>query len=475
MDRRVEPERLRVAIVGGGLAGLATAWFLRNTDCEITLFEARRVLGGRVRSVRDPEIGQTVDTCQHVALGCCTEFLRFCREMHALDLFIRHRTLFFADYSGKICRFQAVRGLPAPFHLLPSVFRFSLVSPAERLALLRASWTLWKEGGKRSQQCRAEMTQPFLRRTGQSEKLVRIFWSPLLVSATSETLDRIPLSLTRMIVREVFIKNREGHELWIPRVPLSVMCDVHFRRRLEGVGVRIISGRSVRGISRCNNTWCLHFADGQTENFAAVVLAVPWWVAARLLPTELVNKILPNWPTSRSRASPEACAITGVHLWFDRPGFSVPHAVLPYALSQWVFRPPFAETLRTESVNTSGDSHFAASPWYCHVVISASHRLTLGPPEECRDRVVRELQQTFAPLRSAKLLASRVITEPAAVLSPHPDWDDRRPPQDTGVPGLVLAGDWTATGWPGTMESAIRSARLASTVVSKFLQAQPFR
>ncbi|GIX01963.1 MAG: phytoene dehydrogenase [Thermogutta sp.] len=461
---------MRVAVVGGGLAGLATAWFLRHTGCQVTLFEARRVLGGRVRSVTDPEMGQTIDTCQHVALGCCTEFLRFCREMNALDLFVRHRTLFFTDGAGKICRFRAARGLPAPFHLLPTLLRFTLVSPSERLVLLRAAWTLWRGGSDPAHTSADEMTEAFLLRTGQSERLLRMFWGPLLVSATSETLDRIPLPLTRMIIREVFIKNRYGHELWIPRVPLSVLCDVHFRGRLETAGVRILSGRSVRGISRCNNTWCLHFANGQTENFVAVVLAVPWWVAARLLPAEMATELLPGWPTCRSRTSPEACAITGVHLWFDRPGFSLPHAVLPYALSQWVFRPPFADISRGESADTLGDSSSAKPLWYCHVVISASHRLAPGSPEEWRERVVRELRATFSPLQSAQLLASRVITEPAAVLSPGREWDHRRPPQDTGVPGLVLAGDWTATGWPGTMESAVRSARLASAAVSKFLQ-----
>ena len=470
MDRRAEQERLRIAIVGGGLAGLATAWFLRNTGCEITLFEARRVLGGRVRSITDPEMGQTIDTCQHVALGCCTEFLRFCRQMNALDLFVRHRTLFFTDAGGTICRFRAAAGLPAPLHLLPTLLRFKLVSPTERLALLRAAWTLWRGESNPAHSSDNELTESFLRRMGQSERLLRIFWGPLLVSATSETLERIPLPLARMIVREVFIKNRHGHELWIPRVPLGVLCDVHFRGRLETAGVRILSGRSVRGISRSHNGWCLHFGDGRTENFTAVVLAVPWWVATRLLPAEIVTKILPGWPASRSRTSPEACAITGVHLWFDRPGFSLPHAVLPYALSQWVFRPPFADMSQGQSAASVGDSASAKSPWYCHVVISASHRLAPGSPEECREQVVRELQSTFSALRSARLLAGRAITEPAAVLSPGREWDHRRPPQDTGIPGLVLAGDWTATGWPGTMESAVRSAQLASAVLSKFMQ-----
>lgn len=457
----VRQSRPRVAVVGGGMAGLSAAWFLTQGSHRVTLFEARHTLGGRVRSITDLVTGMVIDTCQHVVLGCCTEFLAWCRDLQLLDCFERHGRFYFVQEGQQTGVLEAPRSLPAPLHLLVALMRFPLLSAGEKWRLLAAAWRLARSRSPGAPVCEHQMTDEFLRSTGQTRRVVDTFWAPLLISAASETLENIPVALARQIVREMFFAHRNGHQLWLPRIPLSELCDRRIRRALEKKGVRIECGVPLRAVTRSDHGWQLLFSGQQVEVFDAVVLAVPWWVARRLLPQEVSECVFHGWPEqTHQRKSPEAAAISGVHLWFDRPGFDLPHAVLPGRLAQWVFRPAFA-------LPCPGELKAEEDPWYCHVVISAAHRLLPETAEECIAQVVADLRACFPALRVAQLRHARLITEPAAVLSPRPEWWQRRPTQETGFPGLVLAGDWTATGWPGTMESAVRSGKQAASELAR--------
>jgi hypothetical protein len=175
----------------------------------------------------------------------------------------------------------------------------------------------------------------------------------------------------------------------------------------------------------------------------ALVVALPWRQAARLLPG-----LVPD-ADERLAGSP----ITAVHLWFDRDVVDVPHAVLVGRVSQWVFRAEDA----------------AAAPGYCQVVISASRGLLGGDRERLVETVVGELGDVFPRTREATLLQAKVVTDPTAVLSVRPGVEAVRPPARTTIPNLFLAGDWTATGWPSTMEGAVRSGRLAAFEAARCL------
>lgn len=465
-------ERHRIAVVGGGLAGLSAAWFLARAGAYVTLFEARQTLGGRLRSFTDDAAGMVVDTCQHLALGCCTEFLAFLKNLGLLQLVDRHRAIFFACEGGQVCRFAASPWLPPPLYLLPALGRLRMLTAAEKLALLRGAWRLATARVPIGQQPQ-ESVDTFLRKHGQSENVIRRFWVPLLVSAASETLDRIPLRVARFVVREVFFRSRSGCELWIPNVPLRELCDRHIRRAIEKAGVQVYTGCAVKAIIPNQGRWHVCLAQNRQEVFDGVVLAVPWWTVSRLLPPTLKESLFGDRPpTSVGEDKFTAAAITGVHLWFDRSGFDVPYAVVPGRLAQWVFRPRF---IAPKERQPQGTAHIRATGvdhpwWYCQVVISASHRLCVGSPGECLDSVLTELKACFPALRAARLMHSRIVTEPAAVLSVAPEACLRRPPQKTAEPGLALAGDWTDTGWPGTMESAVRSGRRAAEALLRDLR-----
>ncbi|MGA0039508.1 MAG: FAD-dependent oxidoreductase, partial [Pirellulales bacterium] len=170
----------------------------------------------------------------------------------------------------------------------------------------------------------------------------------------------------------------------------------------------------------------------------ACIMAVPWRMAGRLVPA-----VVPEGGEGL-----EGSPITAVHLWFDRQVIDLPHAVLLGRLSQWVFRPDEQQGSRDGG--------------YCQVVISGSHDLLRGDRKQLLEKVVQELRELFPAAEAATLLDSRIVTDPTAVLSVRPGVDALRPASATSVANLFLAGDWTATGWPSTMEGAVRSGRLAA-------------
>jgi squalene-associated FAD-dependent desaturase len=278
----------------------------------------------------------------------------------------------------------------------------------------------------------------WLRLIGQSERVIRLFWQPVIESALGESIDLVGITAARKVVVDGFLAHRDAADLIVPTEPLGRLFGDRLIRWLEGAGVVVESGMTVTEIERAT-------VRCGTESIPcdAVVLAVPWKAAARLVP-DIV-------PTGNERLA--GSPITAVHLWFDRDVIDVPHAVLVGRVSQWVFR----------------GEHGSTTPGHCQVVISASRGLMQSGRQAIVDQVVAELREVFPAARNATLRDAKVVTDPTAVLSVRPGVDAQRPAAVTRVPNLFLAGDWTATGWPSTMEGAIRSGRIAAVAAGRYL------
>jgi len=290
-----------------------------------------------------------------------------------------------------------------------------------------------------------ETAAAWLSRIGQPPRVVALFWQPVLESALGESIDLVSVAAARKVAVDGFLGHPAAADLHVPLDPLGVLFGERLVGWLRGRGVVIETGRAVTGIERSDGrAVAVEHAGGRSE-CDGVALAVPWRAAARLVPD-----LVPD-AEERLAASP----ITAVHLWFDRAVVDLPHAVLVGRVSQWVFR----------SEAEAG----APGAGYCQVVISASRGLLGGDREALLERVVGELREVFPAARDARLLASRVVTDPTAVLSVRPGVEAVRPGAVTTVPNLVLAGDWTATGWPSTMEGAVRSGRLAAAAALRGL------
>jgi squalene-associated FAD-dependent desaturase len=434
-----------IGIVGGGLAGLAAATVLAHEDVAVVLFEARRQLGGRAGSLPLEDDADEIDHCQHVAMACCTNFLDFCRRNGVDSHFRRERKLHFFGPAEERIDLAPPRFLPAPLHLAPFLFRLRYLTFSERLSIARALLRLARYESQET--VSAPSIGQWLTDNGQTESAKELFWSVVLVSALGESLDRSSVAAARKVLIDGFMANRNAYQVDVPTLSLGELYDGYVARRLESCQVTIRRETAVRQIHHASDALQVELADGTSDCFDYLILAVPWRRAESLLDETLRQQLpeLDGW--SKQPSSP----ITGVHLWFDRPLTELTHAVLIGHLSQWVFN-------HGRTVSSGNDE----TGYYYQVVISASRDLASMEREELVDRVVDELRRLWPMSEQATLLKSQVITQREAVFSYMPGLDRRRPQQQSSLPRLLLAGDWTYTEWPATMEGAVRSGYLAA-------------
>ncbi|HEV3202829.1 MAG TPA: hydroxysqualene dehydroxylase HpnE [Gemmataceae bacterium] len=426
-----------VFIIGGGLAGLAAASVLAPRGMKVTLFEAKGRLGGRAGSFTDPATGQMIDTCQHVSMGCCTTMAHFCRTVGIDHLLQAQPSLFFMTPDRQVSRMAAGR-LPAPFHLARSFLRAHYLTWREKWRIVRGLARLRKED--------PEKDPPFmdwLTHNQQTPRTISRFWGLVVTSALNETPDRIGLRYARKVFLDGFLNDRKGFEIELPKVPLGRLYGEELQNWFHKHGVRILLNQRIKGFRlEKNRIGSLEIAQEEPGRADWYIAAVPFNRLLNLLPAETVAA----YPAFANLPRLETSPITSVHLWYKRPVLDWPHLVLVECVGQWVFN-------RGEVV---------PGEYYVQVVVSAARQFRGLGQEEIRRRVVEELAQLFPGATADRLIRARVVTEPHATFSALPGVDQWRPPQTSPIENLFLAGDWTATGWPATMEGAVRSGYLAA-------------
>jgi squalene-associated FAD-dependent desaturase len=432
----------RVVIVGGGLAGLAAAEALSARGLSVTLLESRPRLGGRASSFEDKTTGTRIDNCQHVSLGCCTNFRDFCERTGLADSFRVEKELTFIGCDGRANRFAASR-LPAPLHLLAAFGRLSYLDRRDRKALAAGLRALAKAD---TASLDGEPFDAWLARHGQTENAVNRFWHVVLISALSETLDRISTAHARKVFVDAFLANSDGWTVQIPTRPLDELYGSRLTGHLSGQGAAVRTGAGIkRLIGENGRITAAELRSGEVIEGDEFVLAVPHHLVRSLLPESLAGRAALD-DLDRLETAP----ISSVHLWFDRPITNLPHAVLVDRLSQWMFN-------RTAIQGDGGDGRH-----YYQVVISASREVDRAPSADTIAAVREEFEELWPETRAAELVHARLVTEHRAVFSVTPGSDRLRPPQQSPIGNLQLAGDWTQTGWPATMEGAVRSGYLAA-------------
>jgi squalene-associated FAD-dependent desaturase len=427
----------RVLIIGGGLAGLAAATALAPRGFEVTLVESRGRIGGRASSFPDAATGQLIDTCQHVSMGCCTNMAHFCRTVGIAHLLRPQPSLYFMTHDRRVSRFTADR-LPSPLHLARSFARAHYLSRVDKL---RVAWGLLCLHRASNQD-----DPPFadwLARHAQTPRTIARFWGVVLTSALNESIDRMGLRYARKVFVDGFLGHRRGFEVELPTVPLGQLYGDELLTWLDKHRVRLVLNQAAKSLRIANNSVGrveMRYGEPMTADWH--IAAVPFDRLLDMLPVEVVegHSLFAN--LRRLETSP----ISSVHLWYDRPVMAWPHLVLIDGIGQWVFN-------RGEA---------APGEHYLQVVVSAARQFRRLGHEEVRRLVVDELARLLPDAIPAALLRVRVVTEHAATFSAVPGVDRWRPTQTTPVANLFLAGDWTATGWPATMEGAVRSGYLAA-------------
>jgi squalene-associated FAD-dependent desaturase len=442
-------------IVGGGLAGLAVASALASRGMQVTVLESRPRLGGRASSIVDRDTGESIDNCQHVAMGCCTSFRHFCEETGCSDLFETQQELFFVGPPGqaKVVCFAA-SSLPAPLHLAASFLKMPWFSLSEKRQIAFGLRALAKDRTKTDRSF-----QEWLDGQRQSESVQRRFWHLVLVSALSESLDRISFHHARKVFVDGFLVSREGWEVSIPTVPLDDVYETRIAASLRqrGADIRVKSG--VRRLMMSDDRVVgVALRDGSEVAGDEFVLAVPQYLVKSMLPDELEDH-----SDVAALDQLETAPIASVHLWYDQPLTDLPHATFVDRLSQWMFNRTVLSgpSKAAKSADQSGQREDGEG-CRLQVVISAAHDLSAMTEQEVIAKVDSELREVWPDNREARLLRGRMITEHRAVFSPLPGVDELRPVQQSPIENLQFAGDWTRTGWPATMEGAVRSGYLAA-------------
>lgn len=510
-------DRPRLAIIGGGLAGIAAAEHAVRQGWSVELFEWSRVLGGRAASQLEPKSRRWIDNGQHIFLGCCTELLGLHERLGLTDLFEQFDSITFSATENRRWNFGASPFLPPHWQFVPSFFKNPFLTFKDRLLtglLLRKLAKLSrginrdsvgdnfhkidvnkanKAGGLNGSQLSTSQRNAlginnagfngldngqgnketfghWLRREGASEESINRFWTPLIHSALSDTVEGVCLFAAEKIVKQMLV-GRDAMSMYVPKCPLRDIYHYETLRKLEHLGVHTHFLSRVERLDwsedEPDRIKALILAgsgpqERRRREFDSFVIAVPAFRIWKLLEESRLEPLSDSLGLERY----ELGAITSVHLWLDRPILpdAQKHSAILDGLGQWIFYGDRSYLQLDETQSIEGH--------YYQVVISASHRLlsdvelTCKGREKLTQRVWEQLLQIFPECRNAQLLHSKTTTVCDAVFSPNPEIYRFRPPQATSFVNLALAGDWTSTNWPATMEGAVRSGIAAVNVLN---------
>ncbi|MDR2346979.1 MAG: FAD-dependent oxidoreductase [Planctomycetaceae bacterium] len=558
--------RRSLAIIGGGLAGIAAAEAAVQRGFKVDLFEWSRVLGGRAASIFDPVTGCWIDNGQHIALGCCNEFVALNKRLGLNEFFVQKNSMPFFYIDGKRWKITHSSFLPSSWQLLPSFLRNPLLTLKQRISTALALRKLCKINKESDYRKKFEpnynsdfLFKKWLESENIPQQCIENFWEPLILSSLCDTIENVSFDAVQKVVRDGLLAGRNGLKVHIPNKPLrtiyhdkvseklkSMGVNLHFLSRITALRWELRSERNSEQnsdrnknspnenyVNENNNEYIsditdnntadnsnnlsepnnivdnvdkhdssnisdeteiefnsetnlesleniniqdtdnltdsdpflqtdtpdcrvpvitgLEFSDGEVRSFDRYVLAVPAFRAREIFE----SSELETFSDSLGLAGFEPGAITSIHLWLNCRLLSSSnlYTALIGGVGQFLFCPQGVQS--------------QVGGFYHLVLISASHRilseleLTSAGAVSLVDRVIKQLESTFKVRESLKLFHYRVTTFFDAVFSPHPLVYSNRPSQKTAFKNFAIAGDWTQTEWPSTLEGAIRSGIIA--------------
>jgi zeta-carotene desaturase len=443
-----------VTVIGGGVAGMSAACALAEAGFGVQLVERRGYLGGRASSYLHPGVGEVIDNCQHVLFGCCTNLIGFYRRIGVADQIHWTSDMTMIEPDGRRSRLGPFElgplRLPAPFHGAPSFLSAKAFSFKDKLALGRAMRAMMRITARlNAKDDPSESLGDWLRRHKQTEGALNRFWRLVIASALNAEIDSIAVPYAAKVIRELFLNSAEAGSMGMSRVPLSELY-AGVTTFLQERGGSVQLNTHVEGAEWDEEVsqWTIRTRTGEfISDF--VIVALPFEATAQLLPqlpaAEGADAL------ARQIEKHEHWPLCSVHLWFDREITELEHAVLLDREIHWMYN--------QSRVQKGRGGH------YIELVQSASRRFAALPREEAIRQAVAELAEFFPRVKEAKLEKVALVKEVRATFGVPPGIDAARPTAVSPWPNLFLAGDWTATGWPSTMESAARSGHLAAEAV----------
>jgi squalene-associated FAD-dependent desaturase len=437
-----------VVIAGAGLSGLAAGVLLARRKIPVILYEQKPFPGGRTYSFLDPRSGEMIDNGQHVLIAAYDATMRFLEALGTRSfLHIQRRPQLLFHHPERGFQRLALPLLPSPLHLLIGVLACGVLSWGDRLRVVRAGKELLPKEPAHPRRGGDLTIEEWLRTMGQSKEAVRSLWEPLAIAIMNERCSTASAAMFRRTLRKAFFERAKGAALALPETGLSqLFIDPAVEKIREGGG-EIRCGRTVREVlARDGRVSSVRLQDGSEQKAEAVLLAVPPYRVRSLLPHGLRESNYLEEVQSIAYSP-----IISVYLWFARDFMGREEILgLIGRRIQWIVN------RRAGLHEPDGNSRNVAGGCVC-AVISAAHDYVGKPDEELTEVALEDLRSVYAQ-GVGKCTQARVIREKRATFSSSPRFEPLRPAQQTPLPNLLLLGDWTATGYPGTIEGAILSA-----------------
>jgi squalene-associated FAD-dependent desaturase len=444
-----------VLIIGGGFAGLSAGTALADKGYRVIVLEGRQVLGGRAYSFIDPQTKDAVDNGQHLFMGCYHQTQEFLRRIGTLEA-LRFQANLSADFVGST-RKAHLRcwPLPAPWHLLSGLARLSTLSWADKLRVLYIQWAL--NDAKRNPEALDKLTvNQWLTRWHQSERAQRNLWEPIALATLNEDPSIASATGFVTVLRQAFFEGRSDSQLGFAAVGLSDLYAHAARAYIESKGGEVRLKTPVEQLLvRDDRIEGVQLREGQKLKAHWVISAVPPQALLRMLPPAAMA----SEPTFQKLKQLKSAPIISIHLWFDRA----------------ISRKAFVGMLNTH-VHWFFNKHVIfertqVSRGYVSLTISGAHAFVDWTDQRLLAMAIEELRRLFPKAQKAVLLRSLVIKEQQATLSPVVGTESLRPGHRSPYQGLLLAGDWTRTGLPATIESACVSGHACADLVSSTVYA----
>jgi squalene synthase HpnD len=428
------PVPKKVVVLGAGYAGLAAATELILRGHDVTLIESRALLGGRAHSFPDQKTGRQLDNGQHIFMGCYHETLGLLRQLGVEDRLYTPPSLD-VPFLSERGRSSLHAVLPAPLHLFSALLGFGELNAADKFSAVRLALRL-RAGGQPEAR---ETVQAWCARWKQTPNLVRALWEPLCIAALNEPVATASAALFATVIRRTFLAGAADSKILLSKVGLSELFAPEVRQLLEMCGGMLHVQAPVAQLNFATSTLReIVLSDGTVLQPEAVVSALPWHALRGLLPPE--SKL------AQACREIHDAPIVSLHLWLDRPILQTPFVGLLDSPVHWVF--------------SRDHIHGAEPDQPGHVitaVVSGARNLIDKSATELEELTLRELGRFLPEVREAKVLHRMVYKSRSATFAATPETEPLRPGARTEWSNFWLAGDWTATGLPATIEGAVLS------------------
>ena len=451
----ISPDAPRVAIVGGGLAGLATAVRCTILGFNVRLFEKRAYLGGRAFSFVDRETNVEIDNGQHVYLGACTAFRAYLKDIDALESVHEQDRLNLPVQRDGIMSTLSWSSIPAA-GMLPSLLRYRHLSWPDKLRVIRAMLTMrFVNLSKHADELDQITFRSWLESRGQTASAIENLWNLIVLPSLNDDIGDVSAHAGIMLFQTALMGSGDDAKIGYSRVALSQLAGEHARHYLESYGQSIEIDSGVAGLTTTDGRVTgVTALSGEEIEADAVVLAVQNIDIKRLVPNEFAAESF-----VADAESLGTTPIVGIHIWYDRQIMEAPFQAVLNSPLQFIFN---VSDMQAGEDDIGGDAGQ-------HIVISLSGAWEWAKLDraQLRERFVAEMAIAFPIAREAEVIRFVSVKQVNATFRVTPGSMAHRASQRTNVPNLYLAGDWTDTNWPSTMESAVRSGNLAAEAIAE--------